>query len=53
MDKQDVDKIIAVYVKKLFDFTMSKLSKIDQAEELAAKIPPSGLRVFTETEQHR
>lgn len=38
MNKQDADEIIASYVKKLFGFAMSKLSKIDEAEELAAEI---------------
>lgn len=38
MNKQDADKIITSYVKKLFGFAMSKLSKIDKAEELAAEI---------------
>ena len=36
MNKQDADKIIASYVKKLFGFAMSRLSKIDEAEELVA-----------------
>lgn|GEM_PF-5163421 len=31
MKKQNADKIIAVYVKKLFDFAMSRMSKIDEA----------------------
>ena len=38
MNKYDADKIISSYVKKLFGFAMSKLSKIDEAEELAAEI---------------
>ena len=38
MNKQDADKIIVSYVKKLFGFAMSRLSKIDEAEELAAEI---------------
>ena len=38
MNKQDADKIISSYVKKLFGFAMSRLSKIDEAEELAAEI---------------
>lgn len=38
MNKQNADKIIASYVKKLFGFAMSRLSKIDEAEELAAEI---------------
>ncbi|MBR4096142.1 MAG: RNA polymerase sigma factor [Oscillospiraceae bacterium] len=38
MNKYDADKIISLYVKKLFGFAMSKLSKIDEAEELAAEI---------------
>lgn len=37
MNKQEANKIIAVYVKKLFGFAMSKLSKIDEAEKLAAR----------------
>ena len=36
MNKQDADKNIASYVKKLFGFAMSRLSKIDEAEELVA-----------------
>ena len=35
MNKCDADKIIGIYVKKLFGFAVSKLSKIDEAEELA------------------
>ncbi|MBQ7784098.1 MAG: RNA polymerase sigma factor [Oscillospiraceae bacterium] len=38
MNKHTADVIIASYVKKLFGFAMSKLSKIDEAEELAAEI---------------
>ena len=38
MKKQEADKIISSYVEKLFGFAMSKLSKIDEAEELAAEI---------------
>ncbi len=38
MNKNDADKIISSYVKKLFGFAMSKLSRIDEAEELAAEI---------------
>lgn len=38
MNKQDADIIIASYVKRLFGFAMSRLSKIDEAEELAAEI---------------
>lgn len=38
MNKHDADKIIASYVRKLFGFAMSKLSKIDEAQELAAEI---------------
>ena len=38
MNKHEADKIISSYVKKLFGFAMSKLSKIDEAEELAAEI---------------
>lgn len=38
MNKQDADKIISLYIKKLFGFAMSKLSKIDEAEELAAEM---------------
>lgn len=38
MNKHDADKIISSYVKKLFGFAMSRLSKIDEAEELAAEI---------------
>lgn len=38
MNKQDADRIISSYVKKLFGFAMSRLSKIDEAEELAAEI---------------
>ena len=43
MNKHDADKIISSYVKKLFGFAMSRLSKIDEAEELAAEIT---LRVY-------
>ena len=38
MNKYDADKIISSYVKMLFGFAMSRLSKIDEAEELAAEI---------------
>ncbi len=38
MNKQNADKVISEYVKKLFGFAMSGLSKIDEAEELAAEI---------------
>jgi len=38
MNKYDADKVISSYVRKLFGFAMSKLSKIDEAEELAAEI---------------
>lgn len=38
MNKQNADRIISSYVKKLFGFAMSRLSKIDEAEELAAEI---------------
>ena len=38
MKKQDADKLISSYIKKLFGFAMSRLSKIDEAEELAAEI---------------
>lgn len=38
MNKHDADKMISSYIKKLFAFAMSKLSKIDEAEELAAEI---------------
>lgn len=38
MKKQDADKLISAYIKKLFGFAMSRLSKIDEAEELAAEI---------------
>ncbi|MGN1160430.1 MAG: RNA polymerase sigma factor [Lachnospiraceae bacterium] len=38
MNKQDADIIIASYVKRLFGFAMSRLSKIDEAEELTAEI---------------
>lgn len=38
MDKQKADELIFSYVRKIFGFAMSKLSKIDEAEELAAEI---------------
>ena len=38
MNKLDADVIISSYVRKLFGFAMSKLSRIDEAEELAAEI---------------
>ncbi len=38
MNKHDADKMISSYIKKLFGFAMSRLSKIDEAEELAAEI---------------
>ncbi len=38
MKKHEADRIISSYVKKLFGFAMSGLSKIDEAEELAAEI---------------
>ncbi len=38
MKKQEADKLISSYIKKLFGFAMSRLSSIDKAEELAAEI---------------
>ena len=38
MDKQKADELIFSYVRKIFGFAMSKLSKTDEAEELAAEI---------------
>lgn len=38
MNKQQADKIIASYVKKIFGFSMSRLSSIDEAQELSQKI---------------
>lgn len=38
MDKQKADELIFSYVRKIFGFAVSKLSKIDEAEELAAEI---------------
>ncbi len=38
MNKQGADKIISEYVKKLFGFSVSRLSRIDEAEELVAEI---------------
>lgn len=38
MDKYVVDKIISSYIRKLFGFAMSKLSQINEAEELASEI---------------
>ncbi len=38
MNKHDADNIISSYVKKLFGFAVSRVSKIDEAEELAAEI---------------
>lgn len=38
MKKQEADKLISSYIKKLFGFAMSRLSKIDEAEELTAEI---------------
>ncbi len=38
MNKHDADAVISSYVRKLFGFAMSKLSSIDEAEELAAEI---------------
>ena len=43
MNKHDADKIISSYIKTLFGFAMSRLSKIDEAEELAVEIT---LRVY-------
>ena len=38
MNKQKADELIFSYVRKIFGFAVSKLSKIDEAEELAAEI---------------
>ena len=38
MKKQEADKLISSYIKKLFGFAMSRLSKIDEAEDLTAEI---------------
>lgn len=38
MDKQKADELIFSYIRKIFGFAMLKLSKIDEAEELAAEI---------------
>ncbi len=38
MKKSAVDKIITEYYKKLYGFSLSKLSSIDKAEELASQI---------------
>ena len=38
MDKQKADELIFSYIRKIFGFAMSKLSKIDEAEELASEI---------------
>ena len=38
MDKQKADDIIFSYIRKIFGFAMSKLSKIDKAEKLAPEI---------------
>ena len=38
MNKQKADELIFSYVRKIFRFAVSKLPKIDEAEELAAEI---------------
>ncbi len=38
MKKQDADRIITEYYKKLYGFALSKISNIDKAEELASQI---------------
>ena len=38
MNKIDADKVISSYIKKIFGFSMSKLSDISKAEELASEI---------------
>ena len=38
MEKEKVDKIITKYVKKIYNFALSKTLDIDTAEELSAKI---------------
>lgn len=38
MDKHKADELIFTYIRKIFGFAMSRLSKIDEAEELAAEI---------------
>ena len=38
MEKQKADELIFSYIRKIFGFAMLKLSKIDEAEELAAEI---------------
>lgn len=37
MEKKEADQIIGVYVKKLFGFALSRLNKIDEAEELSSR----------------
>ena len=38
MDKEQVDKIIAGYMEKIFGFALSKTMNTDKAEELASRI---------------
>ena len=38
MNKDQADKIISDYVKKIYSFSLSKLRNIDKAEELASRI---------------
>ena len=38
MDKKKADELIFSYIRKIFGFAMSRLSKIDEAEELASEI---------------
>jgi len=38
MEKQEADKLIAAYIRRLFGFAVSRLSDINEAEELAEEI---------------
>ena len=38
MNKQRADELIFSYIRKIFGFAVSKLSRLDEAEELAAEI---------------
>lgn len=44
MKKQEADKLISSCIKKLFDFAMSRLSKIDEAEEITLQVYESLLK---------
>ena len=43
MKKQDADRLIEGYIRKLYGFAVSKCGNIDEAEELAEMLRDLGL----------